>query len=155
MSLRKQARKSNQRIYNLVYKGETIKIDQYKECLIIEESLQQHLKNYPSVYSFVNTLHKRLISAYKLKEVSVEKLYAKLYIGYKKSKRSQYFKEVGRFPTDDVAENFVKMNPKYIRAKTDLIKLEEDKMVLGSLVKALETKKELMQTLSANLRKEN
>lgn len=84
-------------------------------------------------------------------KVEEEKVYNKLYLRYKKMTNTQ----TNRPNSDDVAKAEVGRNPIYIKAQEDTIKLSKQYGTITNCVKAFEQRSSLLQTLSANKRREN
>lgn len=121
-----------------------------KEVEIREGLEQEELLKQPSAYSFLTTLHKNLIKEQSLAKVVEKKAYARAYLKYK----DQTNNLTSRPNSDDTAKAKAELNKDYLAAQADLISLNYEVQIIEAAVRAFEQRKEILQTLSANQRKE-
>ena len=148
MSAYKQSKDSSFSKLTIKLGSDTIKLDMYQELKISEESLDPALQKQPVNYGFVAMVYQRVTEAVKLYKLELEGFYSELY-----SKQEDKVIN-GKYQTKEAKENKVKTNPKYRIMQQKLIRLETQKGILEDFKRALEQKKDIMQTLSANRRKE-
>lgn len=152
MRLSDIARKSKIPLINLKVNGELISFNIYQESKINEDNLNSELKKQPSLYSYLTTLNNELTQICEDQEVEVERIYSKRLLFYK-IEENFYSKKHGKV-SDKMAEVLVNQDEIYIAAKIKLNRLKKDKFNVYSAVRAFEQKKDILQTLSANVRKE-
>ena len=133
------------------YGKEEFKFNLYKELIIDENTLNRELKEQPSLYGFLTLLHKKLIRIKEDKETEVNKIYADVYIDMKNN-RNQL---TGKPNADDLCKQTAIADTDYNNAKKVLSKATEQANIIGSCVRSFEQRKDVIQTLSANLRKES
>ena len=139
---------------NIVFNGETIKFNLNDELKISETRMANELKEQPSIYAYISILHKKLIIQHESFEVKLSKMYGKLFNNYKASKTSKHYEQTHRPPSDDVCKNYVLGATDYVDLQKKVLKAKEDMLTLGSIVRRFEQRADLIQTLSANMRKE-
>jgi hypothetical protein len=144
--LSRKARLMNVKIQ---YGDDLIKFNLYSEIKIDENLINDELQSQPSVYAFLTMLHKKLIKSAKEAEAHKKQLWAKLYLKYKDGV-GQY----GRAPSDDVCKAKVEKNKEYQEAIKLLIIAESNRDDIQACVEVFEQRKDILQTLSANQRKE-
>jgi flagellar motility protein MotE (MotC chaperone) len=154
MSLRKLASESKIMEVELRYNGEKIKFHLGEELKITQNQMATEIKEQPKVYAFIAVLHKKLIIQYESLESEREKVFGKQYTFYKTSKNTKYYQEYHKPPSDDATKSLVLSSEKYTEHMTKLLAAKHDMLVIGSIVRAFEQKADLIQTLSANIRKE-
>ena len=84
-------------------------------------------------------------------EAEVEKVYAELFVSYK----SAVDKEMGRYPSDDMAKQKVLKSDRYQQALAIYIEARENAQLIKNCLETFEQRAFLIQTLSANIRKSN
>lgn len=131
--------------------GKSYTIDMRKELEISETTITQALKNQPTHYAFLSTIHKRALVIKREKERNLDRTYSSLYSKYK----SDY--DPVKYPrglNNDLVAAKVEKNIKYIKAKKAVEAIVSQVDLLESYVRAFEQRSSLIQTLSANMRKE-
>ena len=136
---------------NISYGKEDFSFNLSTELAIDEERINHEAQVQPSSYAFLNMLHKKLIRASKEAEKKLEKKHAQLFLKYKQEKDS----DTHRSLSNDAAKAKILHNPAYDQLWDDFIEAEHQATVLEVCVKAFEQRVNLIQTLSANLRKGN
>jgi len=136
----------------LTYKGETIKFNTWDELYIT--NLNKQIKSNPALYSFVKRIHSVLIFNYEKKDAFLEKIYSRLFIMYKSKTNTEYYETNQKVPSDKVAEEMVKGHKKYVSAKAAMILAKQKMTDMGAVVRGFEQKKDMLQSISANTRKE-
>jgi hypothetical protein len=132
------------------YGEEKFKFNLFEELIINENKINTELKEQPSSYGFISMLQKKLIRRMKDKEREKDKTYGRLYLKYK----GELAEETGRYTSDEVAKQKAIVNPEYQKSLEDLFMAEEEVGIITSCVRAFEQRSDLIQTISANLRKE-
>lgn len=122
----------------------------YKEIKIKESEVKRELANNPSSYAFLTMLHKDLVKKLSELKVSETKAYAKAYIKYK----GETNKGTGRPNPDDLAKQKAELDIAYIKSQRAVIDMSHNVGIIESCVRAFEQRASLLQTLSANARKE-
>jgi hypothetical protein len=133
------------------YDDEVIKFNLNQELQIKEVNINQDLKNQPAIYSFVSMLHKKMLKAKADKQNELEKAYARSYINIK----SALDPNTNRPYSNDTAKEQAILDIKYQRLLKSYNNISDKVNVLEVCVKSFEQKAFLIQTISANLRKEN
>lgn len=126
-------------------------IDMRKELEISEGTVTVALKLQPTHYAFLATLHRRALVLKREREGRVNKIYSTLFSKYK----SDY--DPVKYPrgiNNDLVNAKVERNLKYIKAKKELDAITSQVDILEVYVRAFEQRSSLIQTLSANMRKE-
>lgn len=142
--------KSNLMNILIKYNGEKFQFNLFKETIINEDNITEELKEQPSSYAFLTMLHKSLLKQYAELEILEKKAYAHAYLKHKEANSPV----TGRVNSDDVAKQKAELDMKYLRAQREVIKSKYEVNILGDCIKAFEQRKDMLQTLSANRRKE-
>jgi len=137
----------NQVIIN--YRGKTFNFNIYSECSITEAGLEAEIKGQPSRYALLFTLHKKILADFERLKATRKRVYGRL-LHVAKAKVGAS----GRPYTDEQSKAYVESHKKYLKATEDCLKTREDSDVLLGCVRAFEQRKDLLQTLASNLRKE-
>jgi hypothetical protein len=132
------------------YGNEKFRFNLFEELVVNENKINTELKEQPSCYGFISMLQKKLIRRMKDKEKEKDKVYGKLYLKY----RSELCSETGRYYSDDMAKQKVIIHNDYQKAVEELIIAEEEVGIITSCVRSFEQRSDLIQTISANLRRE-
>ncbi len=148
--LSKYAEKSDLMNIDITYAGKRYRFNLYNELQVKERNLNSVLKSHASSYSFLTQLNNELIFQYELLEKNVERTYSKLYAIYKEKKSPT----TGRPYSDDMCKAKVLSSKMYKKAVYEMLVMKKNKGTLDRCVKAFETRAFLIQTLSANVRKE-
>lgn len=131
------------------YGGEKISFNLMAEAKIVESNLMEEMESQPSNYGFLLLLHKKLTSQFEELKHDRKRLFAKLYLHAKENLKS---KATGRYYSDDAAQAYAECHPKFVKLTKRCIKAKDDADTIYSAIKALEQKKDLMQTISSNNR---
>lgn len=118
--------------------------------LITEHTIERELKRQPSYYGFCLLLHKKLTTSYEELKQDRKRLYGKLYLRAKENLKSNS----GRGYSDEAARAYTLCHKEYVELTKACIKAKDDADTVYSVIKALEQRKDLMQTISSNKRKE-
>lgn len=130
------------------WEGETIKFNLFDELKISEAALMKEIKVQPSYYSFLLMLHKKLLTKFEDLKVQRETRYYTAFLQAKEEKNA------GRPLNDDVCKARAKTDKEYQILTKACIKVKDDADAIYSCVKGFEQRKDLLQTLSSNIRKE-
>lgn len=149
MAKLKEYSKSKVNAISITYNGENIKFNLFDEVQISMVSLDRELKNQPSYYGFLLLLHKKLSTRVEELKLERKKLWGELYLEAKTSTTQN-----GRPFTDDMSKAWVECHKEYVLASRKCIRARDEADLLFACVKAFEQRKDLMQTLSSNQRKE-
>lgn len=123
----------------------------FEELQINESIIAKEIKEQPTSYAFLAMLQTKLSEKWSMAKVNEEKVYNELYLRYKKKINTQ----TNRPNSDDVAKAEVGRNPIYLKAQEKTIKLSKQFGTIANCVRSFEQRSSLLQTLSANKRKEN
>jgi len=114
------------------------------EVKVSENNIALHLKNQTRGYAFLAMLHKKLI----IKVRDEQKAYNRIK-GEELAKLTS-----GEGGAKWKAEAALASIPKLVKMERAILELEESRDILEVTVRAFEMRKDLIQTLSANIRKE-
>ena len=134
----------------ITYGKEEFDFNLSTELVIDENRINHEAQVQPSSYAFLNMLYKKLIRASKEAEKKVNKKEAELFIKYKKQTDST----TGRKNANETCRAMILVNQAYIMLQEEFIEAEHQASVIEVCVKAFEQRVNLIQTLSANLRRE-
>ena len=129
---------------------ETFKFNLNEELAVTEASVQREILEQASSYAFVGMLHKKLLKVVADRTLEVQKTWAKSYTWYK----GEVNDDTGKPYSDDYAKQLANLDKDYLAAVEALNNITEKAGVLGICVKAFEARKDLIQTISANIRKD-
>lgn len=132
------------------YGGEIFKFNLIDITLIKESTIESELKRQPSYYGFCLLLQKKLNTEYEKLRQQRKKLYGKLYLRAKENLKSNS----GRGYSDEAARAYVLCNKEYVTITEACIRAKDSTDTLYAIIRALEQRKDLMQTISSNKRKE-
>lgn len=149
--LQNYAEKSSLMTISVERDGEIFKFNLFEEIQINEAAVSKELKSQPSSYAFLTMLHTELLRKLALSKVEEEKAYANAYLKNKRSINS----ETNRPNSDDVAKAKAELDAKYLMSQRKVININANCSMVGNCVKAFEQRASMLQTLSANKRKEN
>ena len=135
----------------LSYQNETIKFNLHDELAIHEDDIDRELRDQPRIYSFLSMLHKKLIKHVSEKEAIKERAYAR---GYMKA-RDTTDKTTGRFYAKEDAKYKAELDKLYIKTCNEYNEAKELLGIIETCVRGFEQRSYLLQTISANRRKEN
>ena len=131
----------------LSYDGEEFDFNLAAELKINREGLDKELKNHATSYAFISMLHVKLVIKHKELNKS---------LAAKKNRKIPMVRKQQGLSSLKEAEAYLLKNDKKLRdGERELLALEELKDVLEIAVKSFEYRKDLLQTISANKRREN
>ena len=131
------------------YGEEEFSFNLFAETLIDENTINKEIHEQPSVYGSLGMLHKKLVRVAKDKEREMERIYSSMYIKFKE----QIDENTGRPTANELAKEKANNSTKYQKAIKDYIEADHHAQVIGVCVKTFEGRENLLQTLSANIRK--
>jgi len=135
----------------IFYGDERFRFNLYEEIIINENQIEEEIKNQPSAYSFLSMLRTKLKRNLADAEFELNKTYGRVFNEHK----SKVDRLSGRVPGDDTVVSRVYCDPDYAEAAEKTRALKHEVEVIETCVRSFEQRKDLIQTLAANLRKEN
>lgn len=133
-------------IISVKYKGKLVTINITKELSIDENIINSQLKNIPSSYAFLCLLRDNLIKKRDTLEREKNIAYSKAWLFYKESDNRL---------NNDTANHKAMVNPKYLSIEERYLKAVHKANKLISICRAYESRERILQTLSANIRKQS
>ena len=133
-------------IISVEYKGKIVTINITKELSIDENIINSQLKNIPSSYAFLCLLRDNLIKKRDTLEREKNIAYSKAWLFYKESDNRL---------NNDTANHKAMVNPKYLSIEERYLKAVHKANKLISICRAYESRERIIQTLSANIRKQS
>ena len=133
-------------IISVKYKGKLVTINITKELSIEENIINSQLKNIPSSYAFLCLLRDNLIKKRDTLEREKNIAYSKAWLFYKESDNRL---------NNDTANHKAMVNPKYLSIEERYLKAVHKANKLISICRAYESRERIIQTLSANIRKQS
>lgn len=133
-------------IISVKYKGKLVTINITKELSIDENIINSQLKNIPSSYAFLCLLRDNLIKKRDTLEREKNIAYSKAWLFYKESDNRL---------NNDTANHKAMVNPKYLSIEERYLKAVHKANKLISICRAYESMERIIQTLSANIRKQS
>lgn len=133
-------------IISVKYKGKIVTINITKELSIDETIINSQLKNIPSSYAFLCLLRDNLIKKRDTLEREKNIAYSKAWLFYKESDNRL---------NNDTANHKAMVNPKYLSIEERYLKAVHKANKLISICRAYESRERIIQTLSANIRKQS
>lgn len=149
--LRRYAKVSEIMVVNVTFGSEQFIINLYEELVVDENTINKEIKEQPNHYAFLGMLYKKLIRLAADTEKEMEKKFSEVYVKYKEKINDN----TGRVYDKEYAQHIANASPKYQELRTKFLKLKADAGDVDVCVKAFEQRKDLIQTLSANIRKGN
>lgn len=133
-------------VISVKYKGKLVTINITKELSIDENIINSQLKNIPSIYAFLCLLRDNLIKKRDTLEREKNIAYSKAWLFYKESDNRL---------NNDTANHKAMVNPKYLSIEERYLKAVHKANKLISICRAYESRERIIQTLSANIRKQS
>ena len=133
-------------VISVKYKGKLVTINITKELSIDENIINSQLKNIPSSYAFLCLLRDNLIKKRYTLEREKNIAYSKAWLFYKESDNRL---------NNDTANHKAMVNPKYLSIEERYLKAVHKANKLISICRAYESRERIIQTLSANIRKQS
>lgn len=131
-------------IISITYKGRRYRINITKELQINENIINNQLKELPSNYAFLQLLRDYYVNKRNKLQKEMETSYHNAWV---------YYKESGSI-SNDLAEHKAASNAKYLSICKRYEKINYKTTKLFSVCKAYETRERIIQSLNANLRKQ-
>jgi hypothetical protein len=149
--LKKLASRSDLMNISIVHGKERIKFNLFEELVVNENKLNDELKNQPSYFAYLSTLSIKLKRISEDKKQQMNKIYHQIFVKYK----SQSNENTGRVNSNEYSEALTIIEPEYQKALKDYNKAEEDFGIIKAAVDAFNQRSNLIQTISANIRRNN
>lgn len=130
----------------LIYKGKKVRINISEELRIDEQTLNSQIKELPSSYSFLLLLRTNAIKERNKLDRQKDIAYSEAYLYYKDSKAQGM--------TNEMANHKANTNAKYISIYEQWLTACNKASILDDICKSFESRERIIQTLSANLRRE-
>lgn len=127
------------------YNGKKVVINLTEELSINENIINSQLKEMPSNYLFLSLLRDKAVKVRNSVQAEADEAYAKAWLFYKESD--------SRLNNDTVTKK-AETNPKYLSILKRLRVAEDKANKLISACKAYESRERILQTISANTRKQ-
>lgn len=145
------AEKSDLMRVDVKWGSERFRFNLYEELAITEGRINEEVKSHPTSYAFLNMLYKKLILKKEHAESVMEKAWSSEY-----ARQKRKINPVTNRPTsDDLAKAKADTSP-IVKARTEeYYSAKNDATIMEVAVKAFESRANLIQTLSANIRNDN
>lgn len=131
------------------YGDENITFNLYSEVQVNENQINKEIQEQPSIYGFLGMLHKKLIRVAQDKKKEMEKTYSSVYVKWK----AKVDENTGRVTSNELAKEKTNLSTRYQKVIAEYNKANHEAEIIEVCVKTFEQRKELIQTLSANIRK--
>ena len=151
LNIQKLAGKSELMDIRVLYGDEVIKFNLYEELQISTDIIDHEIKVQPSHAAFISMVAEMINNQTLAQEQKVARTYAKLFKMYKR----QEDETTGRANSKELTEQLVQGNKSYKNEVDDLLEMKHQRGRLHTCVKGFEQRGFLIQTLSANKRKEH
>lgn len=135
---------------NIKYGKEKISFSLLRELRIDEDKINEEMSTQPGMYGFCLLLHKKLLTEFEKAKLQRNRVYGHLLFQAKEKKS----KSTGRYYTDDMAKAWVEKHDEYVEASLVCIKIKDSADTIYSCIKSFEQRKDLIQSISSNLRNE-
>jgi hypothetical protein len=135
---------------NISYGDEKFSFNLNKELVINENKINHEAQVQPSSYAFISMLHKKLIRVMKDREYEMDKRYSELFSKFKVEKDPSTGKPIA----NDTVKAKILQSLSYQRKVSEFLDAEEKANMLEVCVKSFDQRSFLIQTISANIRKE-
>jgi len=133
--------------------GDTVSFNLHRETRINRNNLDQELEEHPAKYSYALTILAAIDSKLEEMDTKRKNIEAKLSEEFATSKESSYYKKAQKFPAAKLIDNLVRNHKKYRSIQEEYADLRTNRAKINALCRGLEEKSRMLQTLSANLRK--
>lgn len=130
---------------SLNYKGKSIVINITEELSINEKIINSQLKEFPSSYAFLCMLRDKAIKKRDSLERDKNAAYSKAWL---------FYKEADSKLNNETVSHKASINPKYLSIENRYGKAQDKANRLISICRAYESRERILQTLSANIRRE-
>lgn len=145
------AKKSDLLKIKIQYGKKAYEFNLYDELAMDEDNINKGLKTHITSYAFLAMLHKKCIKAKQQLEAQRKQIYARKYEAFKDQKNES----TGRPFSNDLVDLKIQKSPSYIKITDQMFEAIHQCEILEVCVRSFEDRKDIMQSLSANLRKEN
>lgn len=135
---------------NIRYGKDKIKFNLFEELQINERKINREIKEQPSYFGFLSLLLVKLEKVRDDKKATLENTHSRLYLKYKK----QIDPNTNRVYSKESAEALVSINKDFQKSVEDYNRSKENFGIIKTCVDSFSTRGYLIQTLSANVRKE-
>lgn len=132
-------------ILNIRYKGKNISINISKELSINENIINTQLKELPSNYAFLCLIRDDYIRKRDILEKELNRTFSEIWLFYKQSDSRL---------NNDTLNHKTLSNKRYILVEGRYMKIVSKTNKLISICRAYESRERIIQTLAANLRKQ-
>lgn len=129
--------------YKITTGEEVVKINLNKELLIDEDGITDEVMDHPRIHGFLTRIHKDLIRGAKKAELFRKRI---------KAIRMEALIKSGQSISG--ARESVEKDPQYVGAVKRCIDREYERDTMEGILESFKHRKDLLQTLSANLRSE-
>ena len=136
---------------DIKFGAEQFHFNLHQELIVNEGVINKEIKEQPNAYAFLAMLHKKLIRTKAEAEAQMEKKYAEIYKKYKEKTNP----DTGRIYDKEYAHHIAIANPAYQAKLEKFIEASANVNDIEVCVKSFEQRANLIQTLSANIRKES
>lgn len=148
--LKKLITKTDLMNISIVHGKDKIKFNLFEELVIDENKINEEITEQPSYFGYLSLLLNRLERVRDDKKAELTKVYSSLFIQYKGDTDDN----TNRPLSNDLAEAKVYTSTKYQKAMTNYNTAVENHGTIKSCVDAFYQRSHLIQSLSANVRKE-
>lgn len=135
----------------IIYKNEEFHFNLFEELTISEDRINSEIKDQPSAYAFLAMLQKKLWRKEKDLEKEMEKKFSELFTRYKQETNEA----TGRVYDKEYAYHIANKHPAYQKKIQAWLDAKDDTDTLLTCVEAFFQRANLIQSLSANIRKSN
>lgn len=142
-------RKSKVLDIKIRFNGELVSFNLATELRVNPDIINDNLKTQPGYYGFCLLLHKKLLSRFEQLKMERDAVYGKIFLNAKATKNMN-----GRPYSDDAARAYTESHKKFKDISLQCIKAREDADIISAAVKGFEQRKDILQSISSNIRKE-
>lgn len=148
--LNSYAKKSSLLDIRLKIGSEIIRFNLYDELVINTDKLNDELMNQPTHFGYLSMIMIRLKKIRDSEENKLQKLKDSIFIDFK----GDIDPQTGRVYSNDLAEAYITQDEEYQEQLTIFRKVENNYLVVKACVDSFTQRKDIIQTLSANVRQE-
>lgn len=135
----------------IVHNREKIRFNLFEELSINEGKINQEIKDQPSYQGFLGVLLSHLERRFADEKQTLKSYYGKYFDMYKKKKDDS----TGRPLSNDRVDALIQNKKKYQKQREKVDKLKFEIGLVETCVNSFNSRKDLIQSLSANVRKSN
>ena len=136
---------------SVLYGAEKITFNLREELTIDENIINKQLTEQPSSYAFLAMLHKKLVRLSIDSDKKSDRAYAKAFI----KEKTAVDPSTNRATSKEVAKEKAELDLIYIKMQKKASQAKEEADIVYVAVRAFEQRQSLIQTISANLRREH